>query len=73
MSLPPSISLTPDQLASIQYQLQHIHEDRRPQGLPIQIAFVAVASLAVVLRFGSRKAAKVPCKADDYVTLLGLL
>lgn len=55
-SLPP---------AEAQYQLDHINDSRVKEILSSQIACFALATIAVVLRFLSRRASKTAIKADN--------
>lgn len=73
MSIPGSVHFTPEQLASLQQQLLHANDDRRPEGLAWNTTFVVLATIAVLLRFASRKVAKAPYKSDDYMTVFGLV
>lgn len=59
--------------ASIDYQLRHLGDNRDVLSYVIGVLFFVLAAIAVALRFASRKVAKLPCQADDYVTLLGLV
>ncbi len=61
--------LTPKKLANILYQMQHLDDDRRPLAFGIIATCTVLSSLAVALRFASRRVAHVPFKADDFAAL----
>lgn len=53
------------QAASIRYQLEHLHENRTPTTIGLTTTFLILTTVAVVLRFASRKVAKVAYQIDD--------
>ena len=51
------------------YQLDHINESRVKDVLSSQIACFALATVAVILRFVSRRLSKTAIKADHWMTV----
>ena len=66
-------SYTPAQLASINYQKQHLNDDLRPTEIAINTSFLVVTTIFVLLRFWSRKRAGGSYKADDYLSAVALV
>lgn len=73
MALLTSLSFPPEYQALLEEQLRNADDDRRPQGLALITTFVLLATVAVSLRCVSRSITKAPYKADDYMTLFGLV
>ncbi|MCJ1280168.1 hypothetical protein MMC21_007995 [Puttea exsequens] len=63
-SLPP---------AEAQYQLDHVHESRVSEIVSTLIICLVIATLAVVLRFVSRRMVKATLKGDDWMMLVALV
>ena len=59
--------------AEIQYQLEHIHEDRSSDIVISHIVCMTLATVAVILRFTSRRLCKAAILADDYMILVALV
>lgn len=57
----------------LEYQLQHLNEDRAPEILGVGISFFTVATVAVCLRLLARKISKVRCGHDDYFIVIALV
>ena len=55
---------TPEQ---IQYMQDHIDEDRRPWLVGVNVSFIAIAVVAVVLRFYARKKVMARLGVDDWL------
>lgn len=58
------VHLTPQ---DIQYQKAHVHEDHSSQIVVSHAVCIALAAVAVVLRFASRRVGKIAVGADDYL------
>ncbi|MCJ1268762.1 hypothetical protein MMC22_008650 [Lobaria immixta] len=56
----------------LEYQLQHLNDDRAPEILGVGISFFTVATVAVCLRLLARKISKVRCGHDDYFIVIAL-
>lgn len=63
--------LTSEQLASIAYQLEHAHESRGGWEVVINIVCLVLSTIAIILRFVSRRVAGLRYEADDYTILAG--
>ena len=63
MSLPAS---------AIQYQEQHIADNKKPNLIAASVICLSAAYVAVVLRFISRRVARNILEADDYTIVVGL-
>ena len=59
--------------AEAQYQLDHINDSRVKDVLSSQIACFALATIAVILRFVSRRVSKIAIKADDWMIVVALV
>ena len=59
--------------AEIQYQLEHVHEDRSSDIVISHIVCMTLATVAVILRFTSRRLCKAAILADDYMILVALV
>ena len=59
--------------AEAQYQLDHINDSRVKDLLSSQIACFAPATIAVILRFVSRRVSKIAIKADDWMIVVALV
>ena len=57
--------------ADIQYQFQHIQDDRSKQLLATYVVSLFVASVAVALRCVARRINRASLQADDYMIVLG--
>ena len=51
----------------------YLQQTRQPEMLRLQIPFVILASLAVPLRFLSRRFRKAPLGADDWMIVVSLV
>ncbi|KAI9883188.1 MAG: swr complex subunit [Watsoniomyces obsoletus] len=67
----PDMQLTPEQQASIQYQMAHINDTHQPQSIGVTVLFFTLATVAFVMRLWSRKVARAPYKWDDWTALAG--
>ena len=59
--------------AEVQYQLEHIHEDRSSDIVISHIICMTLATAAVLLRFTSRRLCKAAILADDYMIIVALV
>lgn len=59
--------------ADILYQKQHVYDNRGPAIIASHVICFSLASIAVVLRFVSRKIARVKYEADDWLIVGGLV
>ena len=59
--------------AQIQYQYEHINEDRSSDIVVSHIVCLTLATVAVILRFTSRKVCKAAILADDYMIIAALV
>ncbi|KAI9799384.1 MAG: hypothetical protein M1833_004084 [Piccolia ochrophora] len=57
----------------IEYQLDHIHEDRRNGLAAYLVVGLVLSGIAVVLRFIARRISKAELKADDWFMVAGLV
>ena len=62
-----------DALASIEYQVQHIHDDRTKAIIVSHAIVLPLAIVAVGLRFISRRLCKAQVQADDYTIIVALV
>ena len=59
--------------ATIEYWESHLDDNKAPIILGTYISFLAIAYVAVPLRFTSRLLIKTPLKVDDWAIALGLV
>ena len=59
--------------SEIQYQREHIHEDRSSDIVVSHIICITLATVAVTLRFLSRRLCKAAILADDYMIIAALV
>ncbi|KAL9007899.1 MAG: hypothetical protein Q9173_006919 [Seirophora scorigena] len=59
--------------AEIQYQRQHIHDDRSNEIIAALGICLGIAIIAVLLRFVARHLKRAPLEADDWTIVAGLL
>lgn len=59
--------------ASLQYQMEHIHDSEVPSMVAANVASMVLAVIAVALRFLSRRVAKVKYEWDDWLAVAGLV
>ena len=59
--------------SEIQYQLDHIHEDRSSDIVVSHVICLTIATVAVILRFASRRLCKAAILADDYMIIAALV
>lgn len=64
------LAATPEQ---IEYQLAHRHEDRSGAIIGAITAVTILATIAVLLRFMSRRVIRAKIMADDYFTVAALV
>ncbi|KAL8810838.1 MAG: hypothetical protein Q9200_002262 [Gallowayella weberi] len=57
----------------LQYQLDHVHDDRAKDIVVSNSICISLAALAVVLRFSARRLSKAKVGADDYMITAALL
>ena len=57
----------------IQYELQHIHEDRSSELVTTFATCTALAYIAVILRLIARRVNRAPIQADDSWVLVALV
>lgn len=57
----------------IQYQIEHIHDDRSGDMLISNATGIAIAAIAVLLRFISRRMCKASIQADDWMILIAMV
>lgn len=65
--------LTPEQQRKLAYQKAHPGEFSCPGLNAFTITFMVIITAAVCSRFWSRKLARIPLKADDYLLLVALV
>lgn len=58
--------------SEIQYQLEHIHQNRSGDIVVSHIICMTLASIAVILRFASRRLCRAALLADDYTIIVAL-
>ena len=73
MEAPPPAVLTPTQLASFQYQQEHITDDCRPLLIGACAGLWAVVALAVCLRFYAKRIVRSKYQHEDGMILIGLV
>ncbi len=56
-----------------QYQLEHIHEDKRAAIHGVDLALAIVTTIAVALRLCSRRMMKASLGVDDYATIISMV
>ena len=59
--------------ADVQYQLAHVHESRAKEVVVSQLVCLAIAVVAVALRFLSRCISKTPLKSDDWMIVAAMV
>lgn len=59
--------------AEIQYQLQHIHDDRSNGIITSFGVCLGVATITVLLRFVARRIKRAPLAGDDWTIVAGLV
>lgn len=59
--------------AEIQYQLQHIHDDRSNEIIAALGVCLGIAIIAVLLRFVARHLKRAPLEGDDWTIVAGLV
>ena len=59
--------------AEIQYQQEHIGENRIPNIIAANVACLTLAFVFVGLRFLSRWMKRIKCEADDWLVVAGLV
>ena len=59
--------------AEIQYEIEHIHDDRSTEMIAAFSVMMILACSAVVLRILARWAIHLPLKADDYSIIAALV
>lgn len=59
--------------SDIQYQLEHLHDNKIPQLLVSQITCFVLAITAVILRLVSRRLNQASIQSDDYMILIALV
>ncbi|KAF6240945.1 hypothetical protein HO173_000738 [Letharia columbiana] len=57
----------------IQYELEHIHQDRAPDIIASYAICLSLACIAVVLRFVARRTSRASLQADDLTVFIALL
>lgn len=57
----------------IEYELAHIHDNRGPDMIVSTVICIALASVAVVLRFYARRLSKAQLWFDDYMMIVALV
>ena len=60
-------------LEEIQYQEAHIHDDRSRDIVIPHAICIAIAAIAVLLRFISRRMCKASIQADDWMILIAMM
>ena len=63
-------SLSPSE---VQYQQEHIHEDKAANIIAACGICITAAYLAVILRFVSRRLSKTSLQSDDYTIVIALV
>ena len=59
--------------ADIQYQLQHIHDNKSKQLIVAYVVSLSAASIAVALRLLARRINRASLKSDDVMVIIGLV
>ena len=70
MDKPAQVTPSP---AKILYEQQHITDDRSARLIAANVVCVSLAFIAVCMRFTSRRIAKIKYKADDWLSISGLV
>lgn len=60
-------------MAELVYQFSHATDDRRRSGIICNATLVAVATIAVALRFASRRLKGARILWDDYMVVIALV
>jgi hypothetical protein len=68
-----AVNMPPGQIASIQYQLQHLNDDRRPVVYGACWALWCLAILAIGLRFYAKRIVRSGFKLEDGLLLLSMV
>jgi hypothetical protein len=68
-----AMDMPPEQVASIQYQLQHLNDDRRPVVNGACWALWGLAVVAMGLRFYAKRITQSGFKLEDTLLLLGMV
>jgi hypothetical protein len=68
-----AVNMAPGQIASIQYQLQHLNDDRRPVVNGACWALWCLAILAIGLRFYAKRIVRSGFKLEDGLLLLSMV
>ncbi len=69
----PSADMSPELLASLQYQKENIDDDRRAMVIGISWALWVLAVVALVLRFYAERMIKNRFKYHDALIIFGLV
>ena len=59
--------------AEIQYEVEHIHQNRAPDIIASYVTCLSLACIAVVLRFVARRISRASLQADDMTILAALV
>lgn len=59
--------------SDIQYQLEHLQDNKVPEILEYQIICFILAIIAVILRLVSRRLHRASIQSDDYMILIALV
>ena len=59
--------------SDIQYQLEHLQDNKIPEILGYQIICFILAIIAVILRQVSRRLIRASTQSDDYIILIALV
>lgn len=59
--------------AEIQYELEHIRQDRAPNIIASYAICLSLACIAVVLRFVARRISRASLQADDFTVAIALV
>ena len=59
--------------AQIEYQLQHIQDDRSDEIIAAFGVCLGIATITVLLRFVTRHLTRAPLKGDDWAVVFGLV
>ena len=68
----PSVLVTPSP-AKLVFEQQHITDDRSANLIAANVVCVTLGFIAVCMRFISRRMAKIAYKADDWLSISGLV
>ncbi len=72
-NMEPPMDLPPAQLASIQYQQEHITDNRIPEMLGVAVCFWALATVAVTGSFYAERMLRNRFKLHDALIVVGLV